>query len=122
MITPQPLTRMVRMSPYLLFGKAVLLLLLGLWAADAMTDSARADYARGEALTLEAYTAGYEAHRAELMADTDEFGMNALIIVVMFAGAASLYEVAGYGLGRAVQRLIERNRDAGRDPTPSHGG
>lgn len=109
MLTPQPLTRMLSMSPYVLFGKALLTLGLALWAADAMTESARTDLARGEALTLEEYTAGYEAHRADLMDDTDGFGVNAAIMIVLFAGTVALYEVLGYGLGRATQAITERN-------------
>lgn len=124
-VTPKPLVPRAHLSPYVLFGKMMVVVAAALWGAQALTASNQEDYRRGEALTLESYSADYENYRHDLMDNTESFAFNATLMVVMLVGVFSIYEVTGYALGRGVAALSARNARAlgtssEEPPAPEH--
>jgi hypothetical protein len=105
-VLPDSLARLTNQSPRVLYAKFVLVLAAALRAARAFTASQHADYARGEALTREAYIAEYEQYRADLMDDRDGVGLNFLFLGVFMAGIFTIYELGGYALARVSLTLV----------------
>jgi hypothetical protein len=87
------------------YGKCLLVAiaacLIGRWVSADMA----ADYAKGQALTLEAYTAGYEAYRAGLMDSTISLPVGILVAGIMITGLFAVYEVLGALLGTLISRM-----------------
>ena len=68
-----------------------------------------ADYAKGQALTLDSYTADYEAYRAELMGSTWSVPEGVLIYGVMLFGVFAIYEILGWMAGALIGRVLSQN-------------
>lgn len=89
-----------------LLAKCFLILLLSWLSGRALAKDVAADYARGEALTLEEYTAGYEAYRAELMSVDMPPAAGIIVFGVVVGGILVLYELAGAGFGMLIGKMF----------------
>lgn len=88
------------------YGKCLLVAIAACLVGRWMSADMAADYAKGQALTLEAYTAGFEAHRAELMSSTMSLPVGILVAGVMITGLFAAYEVLGALLGTLISRMM----------------
>ena len=98
-----------RVSPKLrnrLVGKLILVTLLSALAGSALAGDFASDLAKGNALTLELYTADYDAYRAGLLETTQwpTWGL-AMLCFFMLGLVLVAYEVLGAAFGWAVARL-----------------
>ena len=85
-------------------GKLIFILLLSCILGYLIVQDKAGDNLRGEQLTLEEYTAGFEAHKARLSKPPGsmlfEIGLLASFAVVLFAS----YELVGHLIGRLLVR------------------
>lgn len=81
-------------------GKALLVVVLSVLAGLGFAATFADDYAKGQALTLEAYTADFDAYRAGLLDTTiwPAWGWM-MMSVLMLGGAVVIYELAGWLFG-----------------------
>ena len=99
----------LRLSPRLrnrLLGKLILITVLSALAGYALAAEFASDLAKGNALTLELYTADYDAYRAGLLESTQwpTWGL-AMLSFFMLGCVVVVYEVLGAGFGWAMGKL-----------------
>ena len=81
----------------------LLVVVLSVLAGLAYAASFAADYAKGQALTLEAYTADFDAYRAGLLDTTVLPAWGWIMICVAMLGALVIaYELAGWAFAWVV--------------------
>ena len=113
----------LRLSPRLrnrLLGKLILITILSALAGYALAAEFASDLAKGNALTLELYTADYDGYRAELLEAVQwpVWGL-AMLCFFMLGCVVVAYEVLGAAFGWAVARLWGSREVEAETGTPS---
>lgn len=85
-------------------GKVILVLLLACFAAYMMHQQKAEDHLRGEQLTLEEYTEGFEAHKAKLSKPPTPLLPGILIMASLLGLTFAIYEALGRLIGLLLQR------------------
>jgi hypothetical protein len=94
---PQDLT--VTVSPTtrnIFLAKVLVVLLVGIAVGLWLTADSAADYRKGQALTIEEYTANYQQYRAELMHEPGPTWVDIALCIVLAVGTFGIYEAAGH--------------------------
>ncbi len=87
-------------------SRFISILIIAVIGGYAMHQSNLDDWKKGQEMTLEKYTAGYDAYKTKLEDDTNSLSFDLFIMLLLMAGLVGIYELVNIIVAQILMAIL----------------